>query len=496
MKKILITQAGISPYRVDLFNRLSEYFDITILYYQESEKYRNWDNEFENINFEDDDWLDEEFSIGSKVQINLADMDTKSWRLDLEKDLLVAQTILNDMNKIKACDDTKLNTLKKEIENKIKNPINPNNKKIIIFTAFADTANYLYENLKDFNLSLGLQSAKITGSGSNQTTLNIDKGFNNLLSHFSPLSKDLKLKNPNDEIDILIATDCISEGQNLQDCDTLINYDIHWNPVRIIQRFGRVDRIGSKNKYIQLINFWPNISLDEYINLKNRVETRMFMVDTTATGEDNVLTNESSDMDFRKKQLQKLQNEVVDIEDIDNSISITDLGLNDFRMDLLNYIEEKGDIANVSNGMHTVCKKDISKNINNGVIFILKNINQNVNIEGLNQLHPFYLVHIDKNGEVISNHLNVKNTLDTIRYLCKGKDKPIKSAYEEFNNETKDGKYMDEYSNLLNEAIASIIKTKDESDIESLFSGGGTSILENEIKGLDDFELIAFLVIQ
>jgi ERCC4-related helicase len=453
-------------------------------------------NEFENINFEDDDWLDEEFSIGTKVQINLADMDTKSWRLDLEKDLLVAQTILNDMNKIKTIDDTKLNTLKKEIENKIKNPINPNNKKIIIFTAFADTANYLYENLKDFNLSLGLQSAKITGSGSNQTTLNIDKGFNNLLSHFSPLSKDLKLKNPNDEIDILIATDCISEGQNLQDCDTLINYDIHWNPVRIIQRFGRVDRIGSKNKYIQLINFWPNISLDEYINLKNRVETRMFMVDTTATGEDNVLTNESSDMDFRKKQLQKLQNEVVDIEDIDNSISITDLGLNDFRMDLLNYIEEKGDIANVSNGMHTVCKKDISKNINNGVIFILKNINQNVNIEGLNQLHPFYLVHIDKNGEVISNHLNVKNTLDTIRYLCKGKDKPIKSAYEEFNNETKDGKYMDEYSNLLNEAIASIIKTKDESDIESLFSGGGTSILENEIKGLDDFELIAFLVIQ
>ncbi len=455
-------------------------------------------NEFENIDIEDseDDWLDEEFSIGKKVQINLADMDIKSWRQDLEHDLEVAQFILKDMKKISAQYDSKLNRVKEEIKLKITNPINAGNKKIIIFTAFADTANYLYTELKDFNLSLGLQSAKITGSGTNQTTLNIDKQFNNILCHFSPLSKNLNLKNPTQQIDILIATDCISEGQNLQDCDTLINYDIHWNPVRIIQRFGRVDRIGSKNDYIQLINFWPNMSLDEYINLKNRVETRMYMVDTTATGEDNVLTNESSDMDFRKQQLQKLQNEVVDIEDMDNSISITDLGLNDFRMDLLNYIDKKGDIANVSNGIHTVCKKDISKNIDNGIIFILKNINQNVNIDNINQLHPFYLVHIDKDGEIVSNHLNVKNILDTIRFLCKGKDEPIKEVYELFNEETKDGKDMSEYSSLLSEAISSIINTKDETDIESLFSSGGTSILENEIKGLDDFELIAFLVIK
>jgi len=453
-------------------------------------------NEFEDISLEDEDWLDEDFSIGSKVQINLSDMDTKSWKIDLTKDLDIAKSILNDMNKISAKDDTKLNRLKEEIENKIATPINDNNKKIIIFTAFADTANYLYNELEKFNLDLGLQSAKITGSGTNQTTLNIDKQFNTILSHFSPISKSLKLKESDKQIDILIATDCISEGQNLQDCDTLINYDIHWNPVRIIQRFGRVDRIGSKNKYIQLINFWPNLSLDEYINLKNRVETRMYMVDTTATGEDNVLTNESSDMDFRKQQLQKLQNEVVDIEDMDNSISITDLGLNDFRMDLLNYIEKKGDIANISNGMHTVCQKDSSKNIDDGVIFVLKNINQNVNIEGSNQLHPFYLVHINKEGVVKSNHLNVKNILDTIRYLCKGKEEPIKEAYEPFNEETKDGKYMEQYSNLLSESISSIIDTKDESDIESLFSKGGTSILENEIKGLDDFELIAFIVIR
>jgi len=317
------------------------------------------------------------------------------------------------------------------------------------------------------------------------------------LSHFSPLSKNKKLKNNDEQIDILIATDCISEGQNLQDCDTLINYDIHWNPVRIIQRFGRVDRIGSKNDYIQLINFWPQISLDEYINLKNRVETRMHMVDTTATGDDNVLTNLSSEMKFRKSQLEKMQNEVVDIEDIDSSISITDLGLNDFRMDLVNYINTKGDIKDVSTGIHTVCKKDKSKNIDEGVIYILKNINQEVNIDKINQLHPFYLIHISNSGEIISNHITVKQTLDTLRLLCKGEDEPLREVYTLFNDETKDGKDMTTYSNLLNEAIGSIVQAKEQTDIESLFSGGGTtSFLTNEIDGLDDFELIAFVVIK
>ena len=450
----------------------------------------------DEIDTDDEDWLDEEFSIGKKVKINLSDMNTTGWRSDLENDLHVALHILEDMKKITPSHDAKLQTLKKEILNKLQNPINAGNKKLIIFTAFADTASYLYEELKEFHLSLGLQSAKITGSGTNQTTLKIDKEFNNLLSHFSPLSKNKKLKSGDEELDILIATDCISEGQNLQDCDTLINYDIHWNPVRIIQRFGRVDRIGSKNDFIQLINFWPQISLDEYINLKSRVETRMFMVDSTATGEDNVLTNKSSEMEFRKKQLQKLKSEVVDIEEIDSSISITDLGLNDFRMDLLNYINTKGDIKDVSSGMHTVCKKDLGKNIDEGVIFILKNINNDVNIDNMNQLHPFYLVHINKDGEIASNHLSVKNTLDTIRVLCKGKDAPISEVCKLFNDETKDALNMSAYSALLSEAINSIIQTKDESDMESLFSGGGTSFLQNEINGLDDFELIAFVVIK
>jgi superfamily II DNA/RNA helicase len=294
----------------------------------------------------------------------------------------------------------------------------------------------------------------------------------------------------------LIATDCISEGQNLQDCDTLVNYDIHWNPVRIIQRFGRIDRIGSINNVIQLINFWPQVSLDDYINLKSRVEGRMHLVNFTATGDDNVLTNESSDIEFRKQQLERLQKEIVDIEEMDSGISITDLGLNDFRMDLINYMNTGKDLSQIPNGMHSVAQKDESKGITEGVIFILKNINKEVNIDNTNQLHPFYLVYIKQNGEIISNHLNVKNTLDILRSISKGKEEPIKAVYEIFNNETDDGKNMKTYSDLLGSAIDSIIHVKDESDVDSLFTSGGTTALMNTIKGLEDFELIAFMVIK
>ena len=293
-----------------------------------------------------------------------------------------------------------------------------------------------------------------------------------------------------------IKRDCIAEGQNLQDCDTIINYDIHWNPVRIIQRFGRIDRIGSKNTDIQLINFWPQLSLDDYINLKNRVESKMFMVDATATGEDNVLTNKSSDLMFRKQQLEKLQDEVVDIEEMGSGISITDLGLNDFRMDLVNYIKEKGSLDGIPNGMHAVCKKNPELGIEEGVVFVLKNINNEVNIDNTNQLHPFYLVYIKDNGEVLSNHLNVKNTLDIVRAISRGVSDPIPEVFNAFNGETDDGKKMGKYSELLGSSIESILNVKDASDVDSLFSGGGTTALRNTVKGLEDFELITFLVIK
>lgn len=447
---------------------------------------------------ESDDWLSEEFSIGDKVKINIADMNTSGWKDDLFNDLEIAKDLLIEMEKVTPEHDQKLQDLKQLVKNKIKNQINEGNNKVLIFTAFADTANYLYNNLcKDFEMELGLHTAKISGSSKNECTLNIDTQFNNLLINFSPISKERSIKNSTkEEIDILIATDCISEGQNLQDCDTLVNYDIHWNPVRIIQRFGRIDRIGSINKDIQLINFWPQLSLDDYINLKNRVESKMFMVDATATGEDNVLTNESSDLLFRKKQLEKIQNEVVDIEDMDSGISITDLGLNDFRMDLVNYIKDHGDLKDVPNGMHTVCKSNIAKGIVPGVIFVLKNINNEVNIDSTNQLHPFYLVYIKDGGEIVSNHLNVKNTLDILRSIARGQNEPIREVFEKFNNETDDGRKMNKYSNLLNNSIESILSAKDESDVDSLFSPGGTTALISTIKGLKDFELITFVVIK
>lgn len=452
----------------------------------------------EDMDGEDGDWLDDEFSIGGKVKINLEDLNTSGWKQDLKHDYGIAKNLLEEMRRITPEHDSKLNDLKNVIKNKIVHPINNANKKIIIFSAFADTANYLYENIANWaKKELNVESARITGSGSNSCTLDIDNQFNNLLINFSPRSKNRSEKYKNDrEVDILIATDCISEGQNLQDCDTLVNYDIHWNPVRIIQRFGRIDRIGSINNVIQLINFWPQVSLDDYINLKSRVEGRMHLVNFTATGDDNVLTNESSDIEFRKQQLERLQKEIVDIEEMDSGISITDLGLNDFRMDLINYMNTGKDLSQIPNGMHSVAQKDESKGITEGVIFILKNINKEVNIDNTNQLHPFYLVYIKQNGEIISNHLNVKNTLDILRSISKGKEEPIKAVYEIFNNETDDGKNMKTYSDLLGSAIDSIIHVKDESDVDSLFTSGGTTALMNTIKGLEDFELIAFMVIK
>ncbi len=449
-----------------------------------------------NLDVESDDWLSDEMSVGGKVKVNLVDMNTSGWKQDLQADILIAKSIFKEMAKVTPEHDTKLRDLKKFIKKKLEAPINPGNRKILIFSAFADTVNYLYQNLADYNMKVhAMATAKITGSDNNRNTLKIDNSFNNLLINFSPRSKERRKKDA-PEIDILIATDCISEGQNLQDCDTLINYDIHWNPVRIIQRFGRIDRIGSINQDIQLINFWPQLSLDDYINLKNRVESKMFMVDATASGEDNVLTNKSSDLIFRKKQLEKLQEEVVDIEDMGSGVSITDLGLNDFRMDLVNYIKEHGSLESVANGMQTVCKKDTERGIEEGVVFVLKNINNEVNIDKTNPLHPFYLIYIKSDSSILSNHLNVKNTMDILRTLCKGKSEPIKEVYTLFNDETDDGKNMSKYSGLLNKSIEAVLNVKDESDVDSLFTAGGTTALMNNIKDLEDFELLTFVVVK
>lgn len=456
--------------------------------------------EVTNYNTDEDieDLIDDEFSIGKKVKIDLKDMNTIGWKEDLLADYEILKYLLSEMSMVTPQHDLKLQQLIKLIANKVEHPINKNNRKVIIFSAFADTANYLYKNISlPLKQKYNLDTAKITGTGANECTLNINKDFNNLLINFSPKSKHREVIDPDatEEIEVLIATDCISEGQNLQDCDYLINYDIHWNPVRIIQRFGRVDRIGSDNEVIQLVNFWPNLSLDDYINLKNRVENRMLMLDISGTGEDNVLTNKSSDMEYRKEQLKKLQEEVVDLEEMNTGISITDLGLNEFRMDLVEYVNHNGDLSKVPNGMHSVVFANPELGIEKGVIYVLKNINNEVNINNMNQLHPFYLVYIKEDGTIISNHLSVKNTLDILRKISKGQTKPIKEAYMNFNEETDDGKNMKKYSELLNESIESIINIKEENDIDSLFRSGGTTMLKNDIKGLEDFELISFMVV-
>lgn len=442
---------------------------------------------------------DELFTFGKKVKIEIGDMDYKSWRDSLVKDRDTLGLLTLMVGDITPEYDSKLQELFRVIKNKLENPINQDNKKIIIFTAFADTAEYLFDNVSKYvKENFGLNTAMVSGSVEGRTTVpKLKCDLNTVLTCFSPISKDKHLLMPNDktEIDFLIATDCISEGQNLQDCDYLINYDIHWNPVRIIQRFGRIDRIGSKNAFIQLVNFWPDVTLDEYIDLKAKVETRMKIVDMTATGDDNLLSDEEkTDLEYRKAQLKRLQEEVVDIEDMSTGISIMDLGLNEFRMDLLEYIKNHPDIDKAPFGLHSVAAA--SEETPAGVIYVLKNRSNSVNIDNQNRLHPFYMVYISNDGEVICDHLSPKQMLDKMRFLCKGKTEPIPELYRQFNKETRDGRNMSEFSKLLGDAISSIIEVKEESDIDSFLGGGQMSFLTNEIKGLDDFELICFLVVR
>lgn len=449
--------------------------------------------------FDLDDQNTDVFTVGRKIKIDLADMDYKSWARELKKDAEYLALLLSMISDIGPEHDTKLQTLIQLIEHKIQNPINPGNKKIIIFSAFSDTADYLYQQLSPLlKQKYGLNSAEITGSVDGKTTIpGLRSDLNTVLTCFSPISKSKAVLMPKDgnDLDILIATDCISEGQNLQDCDYLVNYDIHWNPVRIIQRFGRIDRIGSKNECIQLVNFWPDMDLDEYINLKSRVETRMKISVMTSTGDDNLISpEEKGDLEYRRAQLKRLKEEVVDIEEMSNGISIMDLGLNEFRMDLLEYMKNHEGVDSAPHGMHAVVPA--TPETPPGVVFVLRNINDNVNIDNQNRIHPFYMVYIGMDGTILCNHLNPKQILDSLRYLCRGKTAPIMALCKQFNKETKDGKDMRTISALLTEAVSDIIDVKEESDIDSLFRPGGTTLLSDNFSGLDDFELITFLVVK
>ena len=471
----------------------------TIHAYQSGEQLLDLQDLSDADEFDLDDQNTDYFSVGRKVKIDLADMDYLSWLRDLEKDAENLQLLSLMIGDITPEHDTKLQTLLNLIWEKQEHPINPGNRKIIIFTAFSDTADYLYQQVAPFvKQNFGLNAAEVTGTVDGKTTIpRLRADLNTVLTCFSPISKgrDILMPGNTEDLDILIATDCISEGQNLQDCDYLINYDIHWNPVRIIQRFGRIDRIGSRNQVIQLVNFWPDMDLDEYINLKSRVETRMKISVMTSTGDDDPINaEEKGDLEYRRQQLKRLQEEVVDIEEMSSGISIMDLGLNEFRLDLLEYMKHHHDVETTPHGMHAVvpAREDAPA----GAIFVLRNVNDSVNVDHRNRIHPFYMVYIGMDGEILCDYLNPKQMLDTIRLLCRGRTEPISDLCREFNQETDDGRNMAEISELLSEAVNSIIDVKEESDIDSLFKSGGTTALLSQISGLDDFELICFLVVK
>ena len=449
--------------------------------------------------WDDDDQNDDLLAIGKKVHIDLNDMDYISWRQKLQSDAESLELLSLMIQDITPEHDSKLQSLFTLVANKIEHPFNEGNKKVLIFTAFADTANYLYAQVSAFVLrKYGLHTAIVTGSVDGKTTIpRFRPDMNSVLTCFSPVSKGMDVLMPGctTQIDMLIATDCISEGQNLQDCDYCVNYDIHWNPVRIIQRFGRIDRIGSRNATIQLVNFWPDLNLDEYINLKSRVETRMKISVMTSTGDDDLINaEENGDLAYRKEQLKRLQEEVVDIEDMQTSISIMDLGLNEFRLDLLAFMKDHADVDRAPHGMHAVVRQ--TDGCPPGIVFILRNVQNSVNIGSQNRLHPFYMVYLDEDGEVVEDHLSPKALLDKLRLLCRGKAQPDQDLCAAFNEATRDGRDMSVCSDLLSQAIASIIDVKEEREMDSFLSGKQVSFLSDRINGLDDFELICFIVVK
>ena len=451
------------------------------------------DNDFDSV--EDDDF---DYEVGGKIKIKVKDLDALKLKEDLYEDRKILEELLYQSIDVTPNKDAKLIDLKKQITNKINNPINDNNKKIIIFTSFSDTAEYLYKNIEGWLLKEhGLYAGLVSGSGVKTNLKSVSNQFEAVLANFSPRSNHL---DPNKEqIDILIATDCISEGQNLQDCDYLINYDIHWNPVRIVQRFGRIDRIGSKNKEIQLVNFWPNMELDEYIDLENRVKNRMVMLDLSATGDDDLLSAESKNLEYRKNQLKQLQSEVLDIEELQGGISITDLTLDDFIMSLDRYMKENpGLLEKYPTGVYAITdipEKNKEECVE-GVIYCLKQKRYTNNQESATSLYPYYLVYVNKDGSIHITNTNPKKILDLYKVLCQTKKEPIENLVKSFNKKTNNGSNMSEYTNLLEKAVYDIKGIVEKKGIQSLFQIGQATFFDNTISGLNDFELISFLVVE
>lgn len=462
----------------------------------------------EEIGIEDIDIEDPAFEsllVGRKVKVLLKDVDLVSWKQDLIEDRNRLATLCTAAEQVGAARDAKLTALRELIRHKCLNPINPGNRKVIVFTAFADTANYLYSQLSQWaKESLGIESALVTGTGSNQTTLHgLRRDLSSILSAFAPRSKERPDELASEgELDLLIATDCISEGQNLQDCDWLVNYDIHWNPVRIIQRFGRIDRIGSPNERIQLVNFWPNMELEEYINLEQRVSGKMVLLDISATGEENLIEqpsgNQMNDLEYRRKQLLKLQDAVIDLEDLSTGVSIADLTLTDFRIDLAEFRKAHPGVLETLPLCTFAVTTSPEAEIPPGIVFCLRAEGEaaaRIPHDGY-PLSPHCLVHVGDDGAVLLPYTQAKQILDRLKRVCLGRDLPDAGACACFDRATKDGEDMRHAQRLLAAAVASVVGKSEERAVASLFTPGGTHALPGEFAGINDFEVVAFLVIQ
>lgn len=450
---------------------------------------------FDDADEEED--VNEELLEFKKVKINKQHLDLIKFSDDLSLDIEQLKDIYNMYLPINVERDAKLQRLKEIIINKVNNPINDNNKKIIIFTSFISTAEYIYENINKYFQNQGIYFAMVTGQklSTNHPDLQ-DKKYNidDLLSYFSPISKERDSNsslNKNVNIDILIATDCISEGQNLQDCDYLINYDIHWNPVRLIQRFGRIDRIGSKNNHIQMVNFWPNIKLEEYIQLEIRINEKMMKAMQTTSHDENIFKEIKYEESLKLKQLKNLENNCMDLEDMKENISFSSMTFSEYTTDLKQYFNNPNNIskfANQPDGIFSIAKNN-SSNVSNGIIFLFRSINnQNIN----NQFDPYYLIYIENDGNVKYTYSNTGQILNIYKSLTKDQKEVNKALINEFNNETNYGQNMSKYTKLLNLAIASLNDKNISNDFDDLFDMNKISLNQNDF----EYELISFLIIK
>ena len=493
-------ESSIHSFRLTLESLLSQ-IDALLSKIEHAQNHDFYDTEIDINSIEIDDDLLADLLAGGKIKVLLQDLDLIRCKEDLTDDKKILENILSQTKVVDPTRDAKLKDLKELITNKIKNPINPKNNKIVIFSAFADTVKYLYSNLNGWVLTNNLYSAQVGGEATNKTNMpGCKPQLSSILINFSPRSKNRNVIYPDEkkQIDILFCTDCISEGQNLQDCDYLINYDIHWNPVRIIQRFGRIDRIGSVNDKIQLVNFFPNLDLDSYINLIGRVKGRMQILDVSATGDDNIIdetANQKQDLEYRKKQLIQLQNKVMDLEDIEGGISITDLTFNDFKIDADRLTtDEREALTLTPNGIFSLATNNLPDG-KKGIIFCFKELILSTDdVYSNNAIYPYALCYVNNYGEIFIPSNNPKRCLDYFKKLCLGKNELAGELISEFNQQTKSGRFMDAYTGLLDKAIANIKGVSDELGLDSLAEPGGTKIFQKDVEA--PYELISYLIVK